>query len=299
LRSHPLFGAYLALISVCIFWGTTYLAIRVALESIPPLALISGRFLISGTLMLTACRLLNLSLPPSNELRRTALNGVLILGAGNGCLVFAEVWIPSSLAALFISVSTFWMVGVEALVPGGEKLHGPTLAGMTVGALGAATLLAPKAIQEGFSGNTWSGFLILQLGSLSWSLGSILQKRRSGRTQPTLTAAIHQMAAGLAFLPAALLIPSAPVEWTWTGAAAILYLAVFGSIIGYSSYAIALERLPVAIVSVYTYVNPVVAAILGWVAYREPFGRREILALTIIFLGVAIVKRAASRRAPA
>jgi drug/metabolite transporter (DMT)-like permease len=280
----------MALVSICFFWGTTYLVIRMALESVPPLFLVSGRFLLSGSMMLAAAWWAGIRLPRGRDLLWTSINGVLILGIGNGCLVFAETWIPSSLAALFISISPFWMVGLEAAVPGGEKLRLPVLAGMIAGLAGAAILVGPGIMDSGFSGNTWKGFLILQLGSASWGLGSILQKRHRSQTHPVINGAIQQLAAGLAFAVPTLVSGQLPNSFHWKGMGAVLYLVIFGSIVGYSSYIYALDRLPVSLVSIYTYINPVVAAILGWMFYREPFGRREIIAMAIIFCGVAIVK---------
>jgi len=291
--SHPpLVKAYLALASLCFFWGTTYLAIRMALESIPPLFLISSRFLLSGSIMLAAAWATGNQLPRGRDLLWTSVNGVLILGVGNGCLVYAETWIPSSLAALFISISPFWMVGLEAAVPGGDKLRLATVAGMLCGAAGAVILLGPNVARQGLSGNVLKGFLILQLGSASWSLGSILQKRHRTHAHPVINGAVQQLAAGLAFLPPALAAGQLPQEWTGKGIGALAWLVVFGSIVGYSCYAYVLDRLPVSLVSIYTYINPVVAAVLGWIFYREPFGSREILAMAIIFGGVAVVKSA-------
>jgi drug/metabolite transporter (DMT)-like permease len=290
LTRNPLLAAYLAFASVCFFWGTTYLGIRIALETLPPLFLVSVRFLLSGGLMLAGARLFNIPIPCGKELWRTALFGVLVLGVGNSCLVFSELLITSSLAALFIAVSPIWMVCIEALFPKGEKLTAGTLAGMAVGIAGAGLLVGPDIFSEGFSGNVVRGFLLLQFGGISWGLGSILQRRVERQPGPVASAAIQQFSAGLFFLPAALWEPQR-VVWDGKGIGALVYLAIFGSIVGYTSYVIALNRLPVAIVSLYTYINPVVAAILGWLIYREPFGRREAAAMAIIFLGVAIVKK--------
>ena len=299
LKDQPLLPAYAALGSVCLFWGTTYLAIRMALESFPPLILISGRFIVSGVIMLALIHLRGMPLPPWRQALRTAFFGVLILGVGNGCLTYSEQLIPSFLAALFISISPFWMVGLEAAVPGGEPLRLPAVAGMVIGLFGAALLFAPSLIQQGFSGAVWQGFLLLQAGSASWSLGSILQKRQRSAVHPFVNGGIQQLAAGLAFLLPALLSSNHTVHWDPRGAGAMLWLIVFGSVVGYSSYIYALEHLPVALVSIYTYVNPVVAAALGWLVYREPFGRREALAMGIIFAGVAVVKWFTTQRVTA
>jgi drug/metabolite transporter (DMT)-like permease len=283
--------AYLALASVCFFWGTTYIAIKIALESIPPAVLVCTRFLVSGTIMLAAAAAMGQTLPRGRELARSAFHGAMILGIGNGCLVYSELLIPSSLAALFIAASPFWMVGIEALFPGGERLSGATAAGMLVGLAGVLVLIVPGVLRDGLTGNVVSGFLLLQLGAAGWSLGSILQRRQATQVHPVVSGAAQQLGAGLAFLPAALFLDQTPAGWSVQGSAAFAYLVVFGTIVGYSSYLYALRHLTVALVSVYTYINPVVAAYLGWLFYREPFGLKEISAMAIIFVGVAVVKR--------
>ena len=296
LPEHPLFKAYLALVAVCFFWGTTYLGIRMALESFPPLLLVSLRFVLSGAILLGPAKLAGAHLPRGRDLIVSALTGLLILGVGNACLTYAGLWIPSGLAALIISVSPFWMVGIEALMPGGERLHAPGIAGMLVGSAGAALLVSSDLSRQSLGGGVLKGFLVLQLGCAGWSFGSIYQRRQITPAHPVVTGAIQQLAAGLAFLPAALLVREHPVVWSFRGVAAILYLVVFGSIVGYSAYIYALSHLPVAVVSIYSYINPVVAVFLGWLFYREPFGLREALAMAIIFAGVAVVKTFSPKR---
>lgn len=271
-----------------------------ALESFPPLMLVSVRFLISGVLLLGAAVLSGSHLPRGRELWLTSLNGVVILGVGNGALTFSELWIPSGIAALIITTSPFWLVGIEALL-GGERLHGPTISGMLVGCAGAALLVTPPALSGGFDPALLKGFLLLQVGCAAWSLGSVLQRRQSARAHPVVSGAVQQLAAGVAFALPALLTGEHPVRLSLRGGGALLYLVIFGSIVGYSAYIYAMDKLPVALVSIYTYINPVVAVLLGWLIYREPFGRREALAMAVIFLGVAVVKRygGGPREAPA
>src|SRR5262249_45963740 len=150
--------------------------------------------------------------------------------------------------------------------------------------------VGPDAFRQGLSGNVVKGFLLLQFGGISWGLGSILQRRFKEAVHPVTSASIQQVAAGAFFLPTLFLDPK-PVHWTPSGIGSLFYLVVFGSIVGYTSYIVALQRLPISFVSLYTYVNPVVAAILGWIVYKEPFGLHEIIAMLVIFCGVAIVKR--------
>jgi drug/metabolite transporter (DMT)-like permease len=291
LPRHPHFRAYLALAAVCFFWGTTYLGIRMSLETFPPLLLICARFMISGSLMLAAIKLRGEKLPRGRDLRAACLSGVLVLGIGNGALVFAEQWVPSGLACLMITISPFWMIGAEALMPGGEPLHMPTILGMLVGLGGAALLFAPDVHTHTFHAGLLGGFLVLQLGMAGWAFGSIYQRRQAAAAHSIVVGAVQQLAAGLSFLPLVLVFHEHPVHWSLRGVLAILYLVTFGSIVGYSAYIYALDRLPVAIVSIYPYVNSMVAVTLGWLFYREAFGLREGAAMAIIFTGVALVKR--------
>jgi drug/metabolite transporter (DMT)-like permease len=261
-----------------------------ALESFPPLTLVSVRFLVSGFVLLVSAVALGARIPKGRELIAPAFTGMLILGVGNTCLTFAEEWIPSGLAALIITVSPFWMVGIEALVPGGERLHAPSIAGMLVGCAGAALLVSSDISSHSTGAAVLKGFVVLQIGSAAWAFGSIFQRRRTADAHPIVTGAVQQLVVGLAFLPAALLMPERPVAWSFRGVAAVVYLIIFGSIVGYSAYVYALSHLRVAVVSIYSYVNPVVAVALGWLFYREPFGIRQAVAMGVIFLGVALVK---------
>ena len=260
-----------------------------SLESFPPLMLVSARFILSGALMLGAALAQGRGLPRGRELAIACMSGIMVLGGGNGCLVYAETIIASGLAGLFITLSPFWLVGIEALLPGGERLHLPTVGGMLIGFAGVGVLVAPD-LKSGAGGFLLTGFLILQLGNALWCGGSVFQRRQPTRVHPVLIGAVQQLAAGLAFLPPALLVHEHPVHWSARGVVALLYLVLFGSIVGYSAYVYAMDKLPVAVVSIYPYVNAVVAVTLGWVFYREPFGTREAAAMAIIFAGVAVVK---------
>ena len=238
-----------------------------------------------------AARLRGAHLPRGRELRATALFGVLVLGIGNGCLTYAETWIPSGLAALFITLSPFWLVGIEAMLPGGERLHAPTIIGLMVGLCGTALLLGPGAGSLDLGPNVWKGFGVLQLGAIGWNVGSIAQRRYPSRAHPVVAGGVQQLATGVTFLILAALVPEPSIRWGARGVAAILYLVVFGSIVGYSAYIYAMDRLPVAVVALYNYVNPVVAVGLGYWFYGEPFGWWQTAAVAFIFVGVAIVKQ--------
>jgi drug/metabolite transporter (DMT)-like permease len=276
---------------VCLFWGTTYLGIRIALESFSPVALMGLRYTISGGVMLIVARAMGAHLPRGHELWQTALFGVFALGIGTGTLSWAELTLPSGLAALFCTTSPFWMVGIEALMRGGEPLHAPTILGMLVGLTGVVFLVARTAFGTGSPPHDMvMAFALLQVGLGAWALGSILQRKQVSRAHPFVSGAVQQFATGLVFLIATPLF-QARMNWTPRGIGAVAYLAMFGGIVGYSAFVYSMAKLPIAVASLYNYVNPLVAVALGWLFFREPFGLRECIAMVMIFIGVAIVKR--------
>lgn len=288
-------AAWVALLCVYFFWGTTYLAIRVAIETTPPVVLVAIRFTISGALLLIASRWKGEHIPGLRdpEFWRTALCGLGTLAIGNTCLSVAEQWIPGGLAALFVTTAPFWMIGVDALVPGGERFHKPVLWGMLLGLAGVLLLLLPSGTggDQAMTSKVIVAFLVLQLGNLGWSVGSIYQRRMPTRAHPIVSGAVQQMATGVLFwIPALFTLRQTEFQVTWRGSMAILYLATFGSIIGYSAFLYAMDKLPVSIVSTYTYVNPIVACVLGWLLLNERFGMREAVAMAITFVGVAVVR---------
>lgn len=264
------------------------------------------RYVISGGLLLLGAFFARLRFPARGELWRTAAYGVLTIGLGTGSVSFAEQWIPSALTAMIITTQSFWMVGIEALA-GGERLHAPSIRGMVIGFVGVVVLFWPALVLNGTatSGSSsvqsfgittqqlmW-GFAILQFGAAMWAVGSAAQRKMRSGIHPFVSGGVQQLATGIAFAIPAWLGPH-PGTWTdWTprGIGAIAYLTVFGGIVGYSSYIYSMQHLPVALISIYTYVNPIVAVILGWLFYREPFGLREAAAMATIFLGVAVIKR--------
>jgi drug/metabolite transporter (DMT)-like permease len=295
LREQSQFGAYAALAAVCVFWGTTYLGIRIGLEDLPPLTLVATRFLLSGTVMLIGTKLRGAEFPRGRELWQTAGYGLLTLAIGNSCLSFAELLVPSGLASLLVTTAPFWMVGLEAMLPGGPRLHGPTLLAMLVGCLGVTLLVAPLLGHEGSGAiGIIPGFLLLQLSCAAWCLGSLLQRRQDSKAHPFVSGGVQQFATGLVVLSLVWIDPR-KAHWTPRAIGAVVYLATFGSIVGYSAYLFAMQNLPVALVSVYTYINPLVAVLLGWIFFREPFGKWESAAVVVIFLGVFLVKRAQGR----
>ncbi len=186
----------------------------------------------------------------------------MVIGIGTGALAYSEEWIPSGMASLFGSLQPFWLVGLEALSPTGERLHWPSICGMVVGLAGVALLMTPGGGQAISTRAMLGGFFLMQFGGLMWSVGSLAQRRMGSRAHPFVSGGVQQLATGIAFAFPALL-DGRHENWNTKGMLAILYLAVFGGMVGYSAFINTMHHLPVALVSIYTYVNPMVAVALG------------------------------------
>ena len=188
---------------MCLFWGTTYLAIRIGLEGLPIGFLLGIRYVIAGGVLLLASRIAGIAIPRGRELWLTALCGIIGIGLGNGFLMMAELKIPSGLAALFYTTAPFWTVGMDAFLPRGKKPLMVTLVGLLVGVLGVAYLIYPDAVQEGLGGKTLPGFLLIQISVAAWVFGALMQKRVHSEAPPFVSGAVQQLAAGVAsFVPA-------------------------------------------------------------------------------------------------
>lgn len=287
----PTRQAYAAWIAVCLLWGTTYLGIRIALETVPPLIMGGLRWPLAGALILAALKLRGAALPPPREWLSLAVLGVLLIGFGNGGVVWAEQTLPSGLTAVLVAMIPFWMVGVERLSGNAAELTPVRIAGLIVGFGGIVLLVWPE-IRFGGGRPFLLGVLATQLACLGWALGSIYARRR-GASENVLAAAAYQMLfGGLVMLFAGLIRGEWPdLTFNARTGTAIGYLLIFGSIAGFSAYAYALKHLPVATVSLYAYVNPVIAMALGTLVLGEPLSPRLAFAGAVVLLGMAMVRR--------
>lgn len=291
--------ALLAWITVCLVWGTTYLAIRIALESVPVALLAGLRWTAAGLLLAAALRAAGVALPGPRTWPALALLGFLMSAIGNGLVVWAEQYVASGLAAVVVAMVPFWSVALEAVLPRGERLSARTLIGLALGFAGILVLVWPELTmggpgQEGFL----LGMLALQVACLGWALGTSFTKRQVSTLNPLASSAVQMIFGGL-FL---LLIGTATGEWhalafTPRTAAAMIYLVLAGSIVGYSAYVYALAHLSVSTVSLYAYVNPIIAVLLGALLLAEPVDARVLIAAAMVLGGIAVVR--SRRRVPA
>jgi len=296
-QSHKQKRAYLAWLAVSLSWGTTFLAARIAIESYPPLLVSGTRHVAAGAILGTWVRSRGIPLPSRDGWAVHAILGMLMIGAGNGCLIWAQQFVPSGMASVMVSVIPFWMVGVEALMPAGERLRARHLAGLLIGFGGIALLTSSGAKLDGVSDKQFLlGVLAIQGSCCGWAVGSAYAKRHN-RHEDVFAATALQMLFGGAWVCLVGTLANEWPDWHYTprSTLAILYLLFVGSLVGYVSYAYALKYLPVSIVSLYAYVNPVIAVILGALVLKEPFTPRMVVAIAIIFSAMWIVRPGSPR----
>ena len=286
-------SAYLALVAVCVIWGTTYLAIRVSLAAFPPALLGGVRWIVAGTLLAGIARARGERLPGPRAWRDLTVQGLLMLGLGNGGVNWAEQYVPSGLSAVLIATSPFYMIGVDRLFPDGERITREAISGLIVGFGGILLLVWPDLTHlHGEAGTRFAlGIGALQIACLGWAIGSSYSKRHKHTGSVLGSTAVQMLAGGLAMLA----VGTALGEWSAVrlaprGLGATAYLIAVGSLGGFVSYIYALKHLPVTLVSIYAYVNPLIAVVLGALIMQEPFELRTAAAMAIVFAGIALVR---------
>jgi drug/metabolite transporter (DMT)-like permease len=288
--------AYIAFLTVCVLWGTTYLGIRIALETIPP-GLVGGiRYTIAGILLAGILAARGERIPATATWGGLALIGLLTVCIGNGGVIWAEQSVPSGVAAVTVATVPFWMIGVETLRGDSDPISLRLVLGLLVGFAGILLLVWYDIVGGASAREFLVGIIALQLACIGWAIGSTLS-RRHARDENVLMAAALQMLFGGIFMLAAGTLHD---EWRHLAfnaqtIAAETYLTVFGSIVGYSAYTYALKYLPTATVSLYAYANPVIAVVLGAVLLGEPFGVRVVMATLMVLGGSALVQTKRAR----
>lgn len=286
--------AYAAFAIVCVVWGTTYLAIRVAIETIPPMLMTATRFIIAGIIMLIVARLRGERIPrDARTLFNIAVIGLLMVAIGNNAVAVAEQWVPSGMAALFVATAPFWMAILESFRSGGERLDARSATGMLIGFAGVALLVTPHGAGRSFDLHFLLGALVIQIGSMAWQLGSLRGKYYVKDVPLMASAGLQMLSGGLIVGIAGVAIGELPrYHVTPRTLAALIYLTLFGSVIAYSAYVYALAKLRTTQTSLYAYVNPVIAVIAGWLILNEELTWVSIVAMAVILGGVALVQTA-------
>ena len=281
-----------AFAAVYVIWGSTYLAIRFAVQTLPPLMMASARFVVAGLLVLLWARFRDGAAWPNRvEWRVGLVSGALLLLGGNGAVSWAEQRVPSGIAALLVAVVPVFMVLLEWLRPGGSRPRAAVFVGVGLGLVGLALLVGPESLRGGSSDAI--GALVLVLGSLSWAAGSLYTKFAPKSSSGTMATGTQMLAGGLTLLTASIVAgePSRLdlAHASTTSLVAFVYLLTFGSLIGFTAYVYLLSHTTAAKASTYAYVNPVVAVLLGWAIGHESVTKRTLLAAAVILAGVAII----------
>ena len=290
MASPPSRSAYLAWVAVCLLWGTTYLGIRVALETIPPLIMAGFRWAAAGSIILVALRIRGERIPPSSHWPALLLLGILLMGIGNGGVVWAEQTLPSGLTAVLVAAIPFWMVAVERFMKESDRLTRRRTIGLVIGFGGIVLLVWPE-LQFGGGRAFLYGVVATQLACLGWAIGSSYSRRRHADENVLAAAALQMLFGGLSLSAIGVARGELSIlAFSNRSVTALVYLIVAGSIAGFSAYAYALKYLPVATVSLYAYVNPVIAVILGTLILGEALSPRLAAAGGVVLLGMALVR---------
>jgi len=281
-----------ATVSLWLIWGSTYLAILWAMKTLPPFLMAGARFLAAGAVLFLWGKLRGAPWPRAVEWRSTLVIGAFLMLVGNGGVVYAESRLPTGLAALLIATVPLWMVVLEALRPGGKKPNARTLAGVAIGLVGVGILMA-RGSHTVESAIDPIGVASCLAAALCWSLGSIYSRRAPLPQSPPLTVGMEMLCGGALLMllgcvhgEVGTLDLAAVSTRSW---AALAYLGVMGSLVGFSAYIFLLRETTPAVATTYAYVNPVVAVLLGWAFAGESITGRTIAAMAVIVGAVVLI----------
>lgn len=280
---------------VCLLWGTTYLGIRITLETMPPLLMAGIRWSAAGAIILGVLAARGARIPGPAEWPALIVLGILLLGLGNGFVVLAELTIPSGLAAVLVAAVPFWMVAVERLMSPADRISGRKMLGLIIGFGGIVLLVWPE-LQIGAGRGFLLGVGATQIACLGWAVGSSYSRRRGAHENVLAVAALQMLFGGLVLAASGLVLGEwASFAYNSRTIGALIYLIFAGAIAGFSAYAYALKHLPVATVSLYAYINPIIAVVLGTLVLGEPLSPRLAAAGAVVLAGMALVRQPADR----
>ena len=292
------FGAYVAFGAICVIWGTTFAAIRVAIETIPTFLVSGVRFLIAGFLLLLIAKLSGARFPASaREWRDQVIAGVLMAGVANTLVVYAEHALSSGLAALLAATIPIWMAALEAVL-GIASLTPKRIAGLVLGFGGVGLLVAPAIGHIDLSLRFVLAVGAMQVSAICWNGGTLIARRHRTSAAPMAAAVVQMLSGGAAMMLAAFASGQHPTQSMLSirSSIALLYLAVLGSVVAYTAYNYAQMKLSAGKVSSYAYVNPAIAVLTGALFLREPVTLRMIASMAIILSGVALIQIDQRRR---
>jgi drug/metabolite transporter (DMT)-like permease len=289
----------LAFATIYLVWGSSYLAIRVGVQELPPALFAGSRFILAGVLLGAYARYAGQAFPASRrEWQTIIVVGILLMLGGNGLVVWGEQWVPSSLAALIVSSVALWIAYFGTLGPQGEALAPRSVIGMIVGFAGVAVLVAPQG--AAFSWTLFRGEVAVAAGALLWAAGTIYGRRRKPSTPALMSAAMQMLSGGVLLCGLGWgLGESARWVWTTNGMLSLAYLTLFASCLAYSAYVWLMHAVSPSQLGTYAYINPVIAVLMGSWLLAETLSAREGIGMLIILSGVILVSTAHRQGKPA
>jgi drug/metabolite transporter (DMT)-like permease len=283
-----------AFAAVYILWGSTYLAVALAVQSIPPFLLIGVRSLAAGAILLGLAQIRNPGLPPARAWASAAASGILLFGGCHGTLAYVQEYVPSGLAAVMLATIPFWIVLIKFAISAEDRPRSMTLACLVPGLVGVALFVLPGSLRK--AGPIAPAMVLMLLGSaFSWAAGSIISQRRNGATPAIASAGMQLLCGGAAILIASLLKGELvdfslrqilPVSW-----AALGYLTFAGSVVAFTAYVWLLDHAKAPLVTTYTFVNPIIAVGLGWAVLGEQLTPQMLAGFALVIGSVVAVWR--------
>lgn len=283
-----------AYVAVCIIWGSTYLAIRIGVSAFPPELFAGIRFVIAGSLMLLYARLKGLEFPDNLKgVSNQSIVGLFLLLGGNGLIVWAEQWAHSGVTSLLVATIPLFMAVIELFIPGRPRIDFKGWLGLIIGFSGVALLVLSESGGENTDFKVTAAIL---LAAFLWAIGSVYSKSFKATGSVVSNIGIQMLAGGIGLSIVGILLGELPkMSLSAKGIGALLYLIVFGSLIGYSSYIYMLQKWPAAKAGTYAYINPIVAFLLGALVLGEPFTVTILFSTVIILVGVLLVQLSKTR----
>lgn len=282
----------MALAAICIIWGTTYLVLRIAVLHFPPFLFVIIRQIIAGSLLIGFMILSGrASWPDFAHIRRQAIAGFFMISLGNGLVAWAEVLIPSGVTAILCSLMPVVVILINIGSNKEERPTVPIFAGVLIGLAGIVMIFGEHL--EAFSRREYQmGIVMIFIAVLAWAGGSVWIKKRGNDGDPFLNAGLQMFFGGIWVIPGALMFDDlASVSWSIEAFYSLVYLVLIGSVVAYACYTYVLRKLPMTIVSLYAYVNPIVAVLLGWIVLDEKLNLQIGIAILVTVAGIYIVNR--------
>lgn len=283
---------YLALAAICLIWGTTYLVLRIAVLHFPPFLFVTIRQLIAGGLLISFMLLIGKAAwPDRGHVVRQAIAGFFMITLGNGLVAWAEVLIPSGVAAILCSLMPMVVILINLGLNKDERPTASIVTGVLLG-LGGILMIFGEHLVEFGKVEYRMAIIVIFVAVISWAGGSVWLKRRGNDGNAFLNAGLQMFFGGLWLVPGALIFDDlSKITWSAEAFYSIIYLILIGSIVAYACYSYVLRKLPMTTVSLYAYVNPIVAVILGWLVLGEKLNLKIGIAILITVAGIYIVNR--------